>query len=316
MDGAPAVRGAIKTGMDVTTEGNTLVLRQALPPGASCQADLKIVRKPITTAEERLALAQLDYDSLREQTARFWNEEVAPWAELRTREPDLNAFHQAHLAHQMIADHRMPGEDGLISTSVGVDAYRNVANESVMILQELEERGLHEDVRKRLALWLKYQGTAKLVGRFSDQEGVFFGSGGTEQGHSYVQNHGWIMWALAEHYFMTRDKAWLEQIAPQLIRGADWLARQRRLTLGRQPLSRGWERGLLPAGGLEDVTSFFYWVPNNTWSWRGMDHAAAALAAIGHPGAAPAARGGGCISSRHPAQPDHRPAAQSIGEVA
>ena len=101
-------------------------------------------------------------------------------------------------------------------TSVGAEAYGNYGNESTMVIQELEERGLHEDVRKRLALWLKYQGTAKLTGRFSDQEGVFFGSGGTEAGESYVQNHGWIMWALAEHYFMTRDKAWLEGVAPQL----------------------------------------------------------------------------------------------------
>jgi hypothetical protein len=71
-----------------------------------------------------------------------------------------------------------------------------------------------------------------------------------------------------------------------LIRGVDWVSRQRRLTLGQQPLSRGWEQGLLPAGGLEDVNSFFYWVPSNIWSWRGMDHVAAALEAIAHPEAA------------------------------
>ena len=282
-EGKAQVRGAIQTSMSVTTTSEGLALRRELAPGESCEVLMKVARKSISTEPERASLARLQFEPLRYQTARFWNDQVSPWAELKTPEPELNAFHKAHLAHQMISDHRMPGQDGLISTSVGADAYGNYGNESTMVIQELEERGLHEDVRKRLALWLKYQGTAKLAGRFSEQEGVFYGSGGTEAGESYVQSHGWIMWALAEHYFMTRDKAWLEGIAPNLIRGAEWIVRQRRLTMGEQPLSRGWERGLLPAGGLEDVNSFFYWVPSNTWNWWGMDHVAAALEAIGHP---------------------------------
>ena len=281
-EGKSEVRGAIRTSMSGTARSEGLVLRRELAPGESCEVLMKVARKSISTERERTSLARLDYDALRRQTTRFWNDEVSPWAELKTPEPELNAFHKAHLVHQMISDHRMPGADGLISTSVGTDAYGNYGNESTMVIQELEERGLHEESRKRLALWIKYQGTAKLAGRFSEQEGVFYGSGGTEAGESYVQSHGWIMWALAEHYFMTRDKAWLEGAAPNLIRGAEWIMRQRRLTMGDQPLSRGWERGLLPAGGLEDVSSFFYWVPSNTWNWRGMDHVAAALEAIGH----------------------------------
>jgi hypothetical protein len=282
-DGKLEVRGAIRTSMTVNPKSEGLVLRSELAPGDSCEVLMKVARKSISTEQERVSLARLDYDALRRQTARFWNDEVSPWAELKTPESELNAFHKAHLAHQMISDHRMPRDDGLISTSVGADAYGNFGNESTMVIQELEERGLHEEGRKRLALWIKYQGTAKLAGRFSDQEGVFYGSGGTEAGESYVQSHGWIMWALAEHYFMSRDKAWLQGIAPNLIRGAEWIMRQRRLTLGDQPVSRGWERGLLPAGGLEDVNSFFYWIPSNTWNWWGMDHVAAALEAIGHP---------------------------------
>ncbi|MBM3880544.1 MAG: hypothetical protein FJ387_12650 [Verrucomicrobia bacterium] len=194
LDGTSVVRGAISTGMEMASAGNTLLVRQTLSPGEGCEVVLKVTRTPITTTAERAALAGLDYDALRPQTARLWNDEVAPWAELKTPEPDLNAFHKAHLAHQMIADHRMPGEEGLISTSVGPDAYLNFGNESAMVIQELEERGLHEDVRKRLTLWLKYQGTAKLAGRFSEQEGVFYGSGGTESGESYVQNPELLTW--------------------------------------------------------------------------------------------------------------------------
>jgi hypothetical protein len=282
-EGRSEVRGTIRTSMSAKTTRDGLVLHHELAPGGSVEVLMKVARKAIATEPDRALLARLQFEPLRDQTARFWNDLVSPWAELKTPEPELNAFHKAHLAHQMISDHRMPGEDGLISTSVGSDAYGNYGNESTMVIQELEERGLHEDARKRLTLWLKYQGTAKLAGRFSEQEGVFFGSGGTEAGESYVQSHGWILWALAEHYFMTRDKAWLGEIAPNLLRGAEWIVRQRRLTMGDQPLSRGWERGLLPPGGLEDVNSFFYWVPSNSWNWWGMNHVADALEAIGHP---------------------------------
>jgi hypothetical protein len=52
------------------------------------------------------------------------------------------------------------------------------------------------------------------------------------------------------------------------------------------PHSRGWEHGFLPAGSLEDVTDFYYWLSTNALTWRGVEWAARALEAIGHPEAA------------------------------
>ena len=50
-----------------------------------------------------------------------------------------------------------------------------------------------------------------------------------------------------------------------------------------QPHSRGWERGFLPAGALEDVQEYRYWLTTNTMIWRGVNAAAQALEAYGHP---------------------------------
>jgi hypothetical protein len=48
------------------------------------------------------------------------------------------------------------------------------------------------------------------------------------------------------------------------------------------PHSRGWEYGFLPAGSLEDVTDFHYWLSTNALSWRGAKWAARALEKINH----------------------------------
>jgi len=154
-----------------------------------------------------------------------------------------------------------------------------------MILEELDRRGLPGEVRRRLAVWLEYQGTAELRGNFTDQRGVFFGAGGYECGSSYNQHHGWVLWYLAEHYFVTRDDEWLRGVAGAMIAGADWIIRQRRGTMQELPHSRGWEKGFLPAGALEDVDDYFYWLSTNCLTWRGLDGAASALAAISHPDA-------------------------------
>ena len=59
--------------------------------------------------------------------------------------------------------------------------------------------------------------------------------------------------------------------------GSDWIVRQRRETLPPEPHSRGWERGFLAAGALEDVDDYFYWLSTNALTWRGLNSAAEAL---------------------------------------
>ena len=67
-----------------------------------------------------------------------------------------------------------------------------------------------------------------------------------------------------------------------MIAAADWAFRQRRNTMKDFRYSRGWERGWLPAGALEDVDDTFFWLANNALIWRGTEYAARALEAAGH----------------------------------
>ncbi len=260
-------------------------VRAWLTPGSTCEFVLKVPYVALYGDDELQALRRLEFAAAAAQVAAFWRREAACGAQLRAPVPQLEALHANHLMHVQITDFVMPGCAALLNTSVGSSTYGNFSNEACMIVQELDQRGLGADAQRRLDLWVRYQGTKPQPGNFTDCEGMFFGAGGFEQGH-YNQHHGWVLWALAEHYLLTGDRAWFAAVAPAVLAGAEWVFRQRRQTLGPLPRSRGWERGFLPAGSLEDVTEFYYWLSTNCLTWRGADAAARALAAYGHPEAA------------------------------
>jgi len=282
-DGTDVLRCVYHTTMRVSnTDPYTVTFFEELCPNGSCQLFLKIPYIALETEEELMLLEQLDFDKSYDDVRKFWQYENEKGAQLFTPEPHLNALHKSHLSHVQITDFVMPDGSKLINTSVGTSTYGNCSNESCMIIHELDQRGLFDEARRRLEIWIKYQGTAPQPGNFTDYNGMYFGAGGFEAG-AYNQHHGWILWCLCEHFFLSGDKEWFFKIVPSVIAGADWVFRQRRNTMCKLPYSRGWEYGFLPAGSLEDVTDFYYWLSTNALTWRGVDAVARALEAINHP---------------------------------
>jgi hypothetical protein len=280
------LRARVETPMKGRGERVGLTFEKELAPDEACELLLKVPFVALDSARELEQLRALGFDETRKQTAHFWRRENQRGARVQTPVPQLDDLHRAHLTYVQISDPAMPGAPALVNTSVGTSTYSNCGNESCMINQELDQRGLADDAARRLEVWVHYQGTEPLLGRFSDHKGVLHGAGPFSFLASYNQNHGWILWRLAEHYLYTRDHAWFEHVAPAVLDACDWVARQRKQTLTGLPSSRGWERGFMPAGALEDVGEFRYWLTTNTMIWRGIDTAAAALEEAGHPEAA------------------------------
>ncbi|MCG3198290.1 MAG: hypothetical protein GHCLOJNM_02787 [bacterium] len=283
--GENVLRLRYQTAMTATLHGEGVLFSRELPPGASCELALKIPYIALESEEEFAKLKSLEFESADREASAAWVESSGG-ARVKTPEPILDSVHAAHLSHVFLTDIPMPDDPDLINTSVGTSVYGNFANESCMIIHDLDERGLHEEARRRLDLWIKYQGTVGTLGNFTDHDGVFFGAGGFEHGHTYNQHHGWVLWCLAEHYFLSGDTDWLRKVAEPMVKGVEWVFRQRKETMKPRPCSRGWEYGFLPEGALEDVGDYFYWLSTNALTWRGVDSAAKALAAIDHPEAA------------------------------
>jgi hypothetical protein len=181
--------------------------------------------------------------------------------------------------HLLVNCEREPNSDRRFAR-VGSFGYGAYGNESCMMVVDLERRGLHKEAQDCLDAWLHYQGTVALPGSFEGKDGVLYGAGGYEAG-GYNQHHGWILWMLGEHYKFTRDEAWLRRSAPGIVKGADWIIRETARTKDRHEL----ERGLLPAGSLEDIGDWWTWLSTSCYMWRGLDTAAWALEQIRHPDA-------------------------------
>jgi hypothetical protein len=193
-------------------------------------------------------------------------------------EPALNNFYKANLWHNVITTDRDP-LTGLYNQGVATIRYRVFANETVMIARSMDMRGEHLEAERFLEPMLHYQGHEPLKGRFSTKDAAFHGAGDYTHGE-YAMNHGFTLWGVADHYLLTRNRAYLQRVAPRLVKGCDFLINERASTMRTQgsPIF-----GLSPASSLEDVIEYQYWFATNAYFYLGMKRVALALSDIGHP---------------------------------
>ncbi len=100
-----------------------------------------------------------------------------------------------------------------------------------------------------------------------------------------------ILWVMAEHHLLTRDKAWLTQQAPRLKKALDWLITRRHSTLTDKLSPAELEQiqagrrsppGLQPKApmGDGDTGGSRYYFVCDAWSYQSISHMAQALADI------------------------------------
>jgi hypothetical protein len=254
----------------------------ASAPGQSHPLLAVIPAVTLKKDEEIEPLRRRDFSSDSRRICQFWQELSRQSAQIETPEPWLNDFYKSHLRHlevNCLRDATGPRR----YAHVGTMSYGVFANESTMMVSDLDRRGCHQAAEQCLQTWLDFQGTVPLPGNFKSAEGVFHGAGGQES-IGYNKHHGYVMWNMAEHWWYTRDRAWMERAAPKLIKACDWVSRERRATMAGSPAGgRPIEYGFLPAGGLEDVQDYWYWLATNVNTVWGFDALAHALADFGHP---------------------------------
>ncbi len=253
-----------------------------LGPGKSHELFLAIPTITLDKSEEIESLRSRNFDSDSSRICEFWKARTSQGTLINTPEPWINGFYKAHARHLLVNSLRDLDTERL-HPHVGTISYGVYANESIMMVTDFDRRGYHKEAENCLQIWFDYQGTVGLPGNFKDKEGVFNGSGGSEDGR-YNKNHGYVMWGMAEHWWFTRDKEWMRKAAPKLIMSCDWITRQRKLTMVNNPDgTRPLEYGFLPSGGLEDVQDYWHWLATNSATVWGFKNLAAALVDYGHP---------------------------------
>jgi len=283
-EGQKKLRYIVKTGTrgKIDYSGGVIRWSAELSPGESDELVFFIPSITCDREEEVETLRNTDFDASCQQMCRYWTELTARGSVIHTPDQWLNDFHKSHARHQMINCLKDPVSERLYP-HVGTFSYGVYANESVMMVTDLDRRGYHAEAENCLQTWLDFQGSVMLPGNFTDSEGLFYGAAGSEDG-GYNKHHGYVMWGMAEHWWFTRNRAWMKKAAPKLVLACDWVIRQRKQTMannsdGTRPV----EYGFLPTGGLEDVQDYWHWLATNSATVWGFSNLAAALADYAHP---------------------------------
>ena len=292
-------KGKLEFLKDFVSEGaedgekqNVVKYTVTLAPGEKHAVALKVPYVEQLTPTEISQLKDVDCDKSMKKVVSLWKTRLAASiSEYKVPEPELVNLYRANLWHALITNDR-DVDTGLYEHGAATFGYNVYVNETSMVARSLEMRGEHEEARKIFEPFLACQGEKPLPGNFESQDGLIYAAAPKDDKHGYTaqgynMHHGFGLWVATEHYFWTRDKEYLNAIAPNLVAGCDWVTRERRATMAMSPDgTKPLEYGLAPAGDLEDVAEYLYWYPTNAYYYLGMKCSADALAEIGHPEAA------------------------------
>jgi hypothetical protein len=194
-------------------------------PGATRAVYFKAPYVELLDDAEVDRLLAVRFDAEKGRVCGYWRDRVTHGMDLSLPDKALEAFYKASLWHNMVTSDRDP-QTGLYMQGVGTMYYGVYANETVMIARSMDLRGEHAEAERYLEPMLHYQGDMALKGRFASQEGAFHSAGPYTWGE-YAMNHGFVLWGVAEHYLLTKDRAYLERVAPKLVAGCEFLIRER-----------------------------------------------------------------------------------------
>ena len=176
-----------------------------------------------------------------------------------------------------------------------------LASETFMILRTLDLQGMHREAADGLDQWLSLPlqpGPAKgthpwskpdrPLGHFADGLGCLTHAVGPDGagGHMdavHSMGPGAIMFALAEHFRLTGDLAWLKANAPRMKANAEWILRQRHLLVNNLPAGqRLWSQGLQPAHVVtpDSLSMHMQYYESEAYYWLAVKSMAEMLAPI------------------------------------
>jgi hypothetical protein len=155
----------------------------------------------------------------------------------------------------------------------GKHMWGGLAFEVGRVAREMEMIGLHDPAQQVYDHFLTAPG-AKSDGDYSDGNGALelATSMRHDMGYSHDGTHastGRLLFAMAERYFLTGDRAWFEKNRTRLQAAADWIIRQRRDYMKDVPnRDKLFVAGLMPPQMLGD-----YALPSCDWHWYYCDNA-------------------------------------------
>ena len=211
--------------------------------------------------QKRQAAAQLAKDSPGKAVDRvreYWSRSLESKARILT--PEDSVTNLALTSHCYFRILRYPLRHG---TAVpmggdGLDYFDFSERDSAYEIAALDATGRHDQAESFLNIYLARREELK-VPRWplgQDDKGIWMTRSGEQD------TEGFVLWALGEHYMLSRDKAWLGRAWPWIKRGLEYIRTTLAAANAAIPDKDDLRHGLwIPGSGemMADEPSYWYW---------------------------------------------------------
>lgn len=186
----------------------------------------------------------------------------------------MQAHWEIGLSHLLAFCSELP--DGRWDVRIG--PYKMFGMESSPIIKMIDFYNRAEITKGALDVFLDSYSVRTPEGLFRSKEGCMCIDYGIAPGDSWIPyDSGYILLALAEHYFITRDKAWLSAAADKILGCINWIFGE----IDARKAAGAWDNGLMPPSVLGDISEWMvtYW--GEAVYYMGISSALKALTELG-----------------------------------
>jgi len=193
-----------------TTPVGLVKFKITLKPEEEKSIDFKMPYRPLSLLDSVLdSVKKAGFDDYFKKTVDFWENILSQGMKISLPEEKVVNTFKANLVYDLIARDKI-GEDYVQKVNeFQYDAFW--LRDSSYIVRAYDITGYHKIAQQCLDFFLNWQTED---GNFLSQNGQFDGWGQS-------------LWAIGQHYLITRDQDFAQKFMPAVERAMDWLARER-----------------------------------------------------------------------------------------
>ena len=192
-----------------TTPAGIVRYNKLLAPGADTTLVFKLPVIPVAPGPVLTAIEDASFDAFHQRTIDFWEDILSRGMQLTLPEEKVTDTFRANLIYDLIARNKIDGH--YIQTVNDLHYHSFYLRDSSDIVHSYDVTGYPLIARQVLDFFADWQTPD---GNFLSQD---------------QQYDGWgeALWAYGQHYRITHDRAFAEQVFPSIVRAVAWLKEAR-----------------------------------------------------------------------------------------
>jgi len=246
--------------LDVTSDERGVLITGCLSLGQSSQI---VAYVPAWSVDANARVTFVPAEELALRVSDYWRAMTGGAMQVKLPEPFLEDLYLATQVHCLMAA-RSEADGQRVAPWIASDAYGPLDSEAQAVILGLDVVGQQEFARRALDFFIASYSADGLL----------------TKGYT-LMGTGQHLWTLAAHHRLSRDRAWLTRVAPEILKSCGWIVRQTEKTKRFDAQGeRLLEFGLAPPGVLADWERYAYYFYANAQYCAGVTDAADVLAEI------------------------------------